>query len=480
MTTPARFTADEHPRQVLAALLESSDDAIIVTDLEGLVLEWNRGAAQVYGYSTSEILGRSILIIMPADAAEIPAMLKTVRAGRIERRQAVHLRKDGRPADVFFTLAPVRDESEQPIGAMFVARDLTDSTRAAAALQRSELRWRAIVDSAVDGIIVIDATGRIEGFNPSAERLFGFQKAEVVGRNVSMLMPSPHREAHNDYLSSYLTTGTAKVIGIGREVMGLHRDGTTFPIHLSVGEVYAGGERRFTGIVHDLRPRAQIEEQLREQTALARLGEMAAVIAHEVRNPLAGVRGAIQVIGSRLPKESGDAAMVNEIVSRIDGLNELIKDLLLFARPPRPRPTKVDVGVLVSATVQLLRADPVFQGVEVTVEGAAPPLQADAELMKTVFLNLLINAAQAMKGQGVMRVSIAAVGPACEVAFRDSGPGIPPEVRDRIFAPFFTTKARGTGLGLPTARGLVEAHGGGLQVECPAGGGTTVTVRIPL
>src|SRR5947208_1008621 len=197
--------------------------------------------------------------------------------------------------------------------------------------------WRSIVESAVDGIVVIDAKGRIEAFNPAAERLFGYSEAEVIGQNVNVLMPSPYREEHDAYLSQYLTTGEKRIIGIGREVTGLHRAGTRFPVHLSVGEMAVNGERKFTGILHDLSARIRMEEQIREQTALARLGEMAAVIAHEVKNPLAGIRGAIQVIGGRLPKESRDAAVAKEIVNRIDALNELIKDLLLFARPPQPR-----------------------------------------------------------------------------------------------------------------------------------------------
>ena len=177
-------------------------------------------------------------------------------------------------------------------------------------LRASEARWRSIIESAVDGIIVIDAHGRIEAFNPAAERLFGYTERDVIGKNVNMLMPSPYHEEHNSYLARYLATGVPKIIGTGREVAGLRRDGSTFPVHLSVGEMTVAGERKFTGIVHDLAARVRIEARLREQTALARLGEMAAVIAHEVKNPLAGVRGAIQVIGGRLPTDSKDALMI--------------------------------------------------------------------------------------------------------------------------------------------------------------------------
>ena len=346
-------------------------------------------------------------------------------------------------------------------------------------LRASEARWRSIVESAVDGIIVIDSRGTIESFNPGAERLFGYAEADVLGRNVNVLMPSPYHEEHDGYIARYLATGDAKIIGIGREVTARRRDGAEVPVHLSVGEMVVNGERKFTGILHDLSARIEIEERLREQTALARLGEMAAVIAHEVKNPLAGVRGAIQVIGGRLAKDSPDAAVVKEIVGRIDALNELLKDLLLFARPPQPHVMPVDLVGLVRTTADLLGADPGFKGVSVEIDGDAPPVTADADLLKIVFHNLLVNGAHAMQGVGTIQVSVRTAGGVCVIAFHDGGPGIPDDVLGRIFTPFFTTKARGTGLGLPTARRIVEAHGGTIGVECPQGGGTIVTIRLP-
>ena len=204
---------------------------------------------------------------------------------------------------------------------------------------------------------------------------------------------------------------------------GRRADGSLFPLHLSVGEMPLGGERKFTGILHDLSSRVRMEEQLREQAALVRLGEMAAVIAHEVKNPLAGIRGAVQVIGGRLPKESREAAVIGEVLSRIDTLNSLIQDLLLFARPPQPRPAPIDVSPLVMTTADLMGNDPAFSRVRIEVEGSAPPLAADAELLKIVFLNLLVNGAHAMGGEGRIGVTIAAGGEWCRVALRGCRPG---------------------------------------------------------
>jgi two-component system, LuxR family, sensor kinase FixL len=356
---------------------------------------------------------------------------------------------------------------------------LSDRVRLEDELRASEARWRSVIDSAVDGIVVIDEHGLIEAFNPAAERLFGYEEPEVIGRNVNLLMPSPYRDEHDTYLARHLATGVQKIIGTGREATGLRRDGTTFPVHLSVGKMTVGGQHRFTGILHDLSARVRMEEQLREQTSLASLGEMAAVIAHEVKNPLAGVRGAIQVIGARLPKDGKDALMITEIVSRIDALDELMKDLLLFARPPQPKLMLVDLAMLVANTAELLRGDPTLRNVRVIVEGTPLRVLADAELLKIVFVNLLVNAGHAMQGRGLVRVALTAAADTCQIAFADEGPGIAPDVLDKIFVPFFTTKTRGSGLGLPTAKRLVEAHRGRITIACPAAGGTIVTVQLP-
>jgi two-component system sensor kinase FixL len=475
------FRPEDHARGILAVVLESSDDAIITKDLDGVVRSWNRAAERLLGYAADEIVGRSLLTIIPAERrSELMAILERVKAGeRVEHHETIRRAKDGRLVDISLTVSPVRDANGHIVGAAAITRDLTSRKLADAALENSEARWRAIVESAVDAVIVIDAGGRIEAFNPAAERLFGYAEREAIGRSVNMLMPSPQREEHDGYIARYLTTGVKKIIGVGREVIALRRDGSTFPVRLSVGEVRIGAERKFTGILHDLSARVRIEEQLREQTTLARLGEMAAVIAHEVKNPLAGVRGAIQVIGSRLPRDSKDAGMVKEIVARIDALNELMQDLLLFARPPHPRPALVEVASVVRMTAELLKSNPDLRNVSVAVEGTAPPIPADPDLLKIVFENLLVNGAQAMGATGTLRVSIDVSGDMCRITFRDTGPGIPSEVRDRIFTPFFTTKARGTGLGLPTAKRLVEAHRGAIAIACPPEGGTIVTIQLP-
>jgi two-component system, LuxR family, sensor kinase FixL len=480
-TTPPVRSPDETVR-ILTSLIEASDDAILVKDLTGTILSWNQGAERIYGYSAREIVGRPVELLMRPDSLdELDRILDPIKRGeRVHRYQAVRVTKDGRLIDVSLTASPIRDAAGAVIAALAVARDVTDRNLDIQKLKESEARLRSVVDSAVDAVVMIDARGNLEAFNPGAERLFGYAAAEVIGKNVSLLMQSPQREEHDGYLRNYLDTGVAKIIGIGRDVTAVCKDGRIVPVRLSVGEFRIGAARKFTGIIHDLTARVQMEEQLREQVALVRLGEMAAVIAHEVKNPLAAVRGAIQVVAKRLPVESREAAVMTDVIARIDTLNQLVNDLLLFARPPQPRPLAMDVSTLLAATVSFLSADASHRGVRVEISGSAPPILADGELLKIVFINLFINASQAMRGQGMITVRVTSDANMCTIVIADAGPGIPPDIRDKLFTPFMTTKSRGTGLGLSTVKRLVEAHHGQIDVGCPPGGGTAVTIRLPL
>jgi len=470
--------------QVSAAIIDSAVDAIILIDAQGRIETFNPAAERLFDYREAEVVGRNVTMLMPSPYREehdgyLARYLATGEARIIGiGREVRALRRDGATFPIRLSVGEMTVGGERKFTG--IVHDLSERVALEERLRTSEERWRAIIESAVDGIVVIDAEGRIEAFNPAAERLFGYAESEVLGRNVTVLMPSPYREEHDRYLARYLTTGQAKIIGIGREVTARRRDGTTFPVHLSVGEMTVAGARTFTGIVHDLSARVRMEEQLREQASLVRLGEMAAVIAHEIKNPLAGIRGAVQVIGGRLPAGSRDAAVTGEIVTRIDVLNDLIQDLLLFARPPQPQPIPVDPSSIVTTTLDLLRTDPSVAGITIEVDGTSPPVLVDPELLKIVLQNLLINGAQAMNGCGRIRVALGATAGRCEIRVADTGPGIPAEIRDRIFTPFFTTKARGTGLGLPTAKRLIEAQQGAIHVEFPAGGGTIVAVELPL
>ena len=230
----------------------------------------------------------------------------------------------------------------------------------------------------------------------------------------------------------------------------------------------------------DITDRKRSEELLREQATLARLGEMAAVVAHEVRNPIAGIRGALQVILSRMPAGQRDRAVMSDVISRLDSLDKITDDLLQFARPRQLRAEPTEIGGLIASTADLMRRDPAFAGIEVRVEGPPVKIEADRDQLQMVFQNILINAAQAMAGVGTIEVTISgAPDGGCRVVIVDRGPGMTADVRAKAFEPFFTTKHRGTGLGLAIARRVITGHGGQIRIDTPPAGGTAITIELP-
>jgi signal transduction histidine kinase len=241
-----------------------------------------------------------------------------------------------------------------------------------------------------------------------------------------------------------------------------------------------GRPYQYAAVRYDITERKRSDLALREQAALVQVGKMAAVVAHEVRNPLAGIRGAVQAIGPRLPEGSRERQIAKEMVARIDALNGIVEDLLIFARPRHAVLTAVPIAGVIAETVALLAADPQQAGVAFRVEPIANGLvaAADHEQLKQVLLNLLQNAAQAMHHKGEIRIDARDAGGTVELRIIDRGPGLSAEARAHLFEPFFTTKHRGTGLGLATAKRILESHGGRIELDTPPEGGTVATVTL--
>ena len=267
----------------LTAIIESTLDAIIGKKLDGTITSWNPGAERLFGYRADEAIGRNVLMLVSPDREpEERTILERIGRGEtIAHFDTVRRHKDGYQIDVSVTISPIRDAVGRVIGASKIARDITDAKRAEATLREREARLNAVIDTAVDGIIIIDGTATVQVFNRACEVLFGYRAAEVIGQNVKMLMPEPYRGEHDGYVANYRKSGVKKIIGIGREVVGLRKDGTTFPMEVSVGQAVHGDAPVFVGIMRDITEakRATVElerhrEHLEELVA-ARTAEIA-------------------------------------------------------------------------------------------------------------------------------------------------------------------------------------------------------------
>lgn len=477
---------------------------------DGSLLEVNRAALEFAGVDLAEVLGRPFWDTpwWRHDAAlrdRLRAAIAAAAAGQPTAFDATHVGRSGEVIEVDVVLRPSaaahgrhqylivegRDVTHRraehralALDRETLARRVSDQAdRLAAAegdLHQAQALYRAVAETVVDGLVVINGRGTIEWLNDAALRMFGHAAADVLGHNVSVLMPTPFREEHDGYLRRYLETGERRIIGIGREVRGRRADGTEFPLSLAVGETAVGGERKFTGILRDLTRQKELERLVQEQQTLARVGELAAVVAHEVRNPLAAIKGVVEVIQTRFAADSPDRKVLGDLLLRVDSLDHLVSDLLIYARPVPPVFKVVALLDLVRETAALVASDPVAAGVRFDVRGEEVTLPVDPAQMGRALLNLMTNAAQAMRHQGVVRVTGTRRPEAYVVTVTDDGPGMEPEVAARCLEPFFTTKTRGTGLGLPIARRIVEEHRGALRVDSTPGHGTSVVIALPL
>lgn len=475
----------------LAAIVNSSEDAIIGKTLEGVVTDWNRGAQTIFGYSAEEMVGRSISILQPPGReGEAREILDRVRHGEhLEHFETTRRRKDGKIIDVAVSVSPVWDTEGCLVGASKIARDITDTRRAVAALSEREAHLQSVLDTVPDAMIVINTQGIMQSFSATAERLFGYRTDEAIGRNVKLLMPQPYRDRHDGYLSRYMATGERHVIGKGRVAIGQRKDGSTFPMELSVGEVHSGEHRFFTGFVRDLTERQEAQQRQQElQTELIHmgrfttLGEMASTLAHELNQPLTAaanyLNGArrlldggqsedLPVVRGAIESAAGQALRAGQIIRR---LREFV------ARGEADRQVE-DLRKLIEEASALALVGTKEASVQVIFDfdPEARFVFADKVQIQQVMLNLIRNAIEAMQEVSNRELKITSRlkdKDAVQIEVADTGPGIAPEIAAQLFQPFVTSKRSGMGVGLSISRTIIEAHGGRLWAESNPGGGT--------
>lgn len=361
-------------------------------------------------------------------------------------------------------------------------------------LREQEAWLRCILDTVADAIVVTDGTGTIQSFSSAAERQFGYPQDEVIGRNISILMPSPYRERHDAYMERYHRTGERRIIGIGREVMGCRKDGSVFPMYLSVGEGNLDGARLYVGIIHDLtqqqateRRMRELQDELLQVSRLSGMGQMASSLAHELNQPLTAVASLLQA--ARRMIEAGDpgaAGRARDTLERagqqVLRAGEIIRRLREFTSRGDTEKALVDVAHMTEEALALARASNRFGAAQVRIDVSdAGAVIADKIQIQQVLLNLIRNALEAMEGvsQPVLTIGARTVGDMVEVFVADVGHGISPEIKGRLFEPFVTTKEQGMGVGLSICRTIVESHGGRLTGADNPEGGAVFTIALP-
>lgn len=500
----ARRQADQQ-RESLRVTLASIGDAVITTDTNSRITYLNAVAETLTGWTQRDAAGLPLDTIFRIVNEETRSTVenpvtRALREGLVVglANHTVLITKNGAERPIDDSAAPIRDERGNIVGCILVFRDIANRRRSEEALRRSEERVRSVVNTVVDGIITINEQGTVESLNPAAEGLFGYSAAEVIGRNIKMLMPVPYRDEHDTYLSNYLQTGAAKIIGIGREVVGRRKDGSSFPMELAVSEFRLKDGRYFTGIVRDITERQRAEEALRHSQAELveadrRKDEFLATLAHELRNPLAPIRNAIQVLLLKGPPDP-ELQWSREIIERqVRHMSRLLDDLLDVSRISynklELRKARIELAAVIESAVETSRPFIDSSGHQLELDLPPQPIYLDADLVRLsqVFSNLLNNAAKYTEPGGHIRLCAERQGSDVMVSVKDDGMGIAARLLPHIFDIFSQSERvlnrsqGGLGIGLSLVRGLLDLHGGRIEVRSDGHGkGSEFIVRLPV
>ena len=438
-------------------------------------------------------------VVHPEDKDEVRETFATAdSSGRDTQCEFRVMHADGSARHVRATVRVVRGGGTPPhlVGTLL---DITEMRQTETALREQESRLRSIIETVPESLITIDERGIIESFSRSAEVLFGYSAEEVIGRNISLLMPEPYKSEHDSYLARYLATGEKKIIGVGRVVRAERKDGTIFPMELSVGEAaLPNGRKLFTGFVRDLTAKERMEQDLRQAQKMEAVGQLTGGIAHDFNNLLTVILGNLEMLEMHLNGDERQRTLLREAQETAQLGAQLTDRLLAFGRRQPLAPKVTNIGQLVTEMTSLLQRT-LGETVEIRTVVATRDGHSlvDPGQLQNAILNLALNARDAMPDGGMLTLEVrnseldadyaqmhteVRTGRYVVVAISDTGKGMSPEVQERAFEPFFTTKevGAGSGLGLSMVYGFVKQSGGQVQLYSEKGHGTTVRLFLPV
>lgn len=471
------------------AVLESASEGIVIADRAGIIVLVNARTEALFGYPRQELIGQPLEILVPerVRAAHVEQRRRYAEAPSIRPmghgRDLAGRRKDGTEFPVEISLSFTETDG----GTLFIAfvTDITERQRGVDALRRSEGKARAILENASEGIVVVDAAGRIVSVNAKTEQMFRYDRTALVGQPLEILLPERLRQRHVAHRASFMAHPRTRPMGRGLDLTGRRADGEEFPIEISLSYIETEEGTHALAFMSDITQRLAVERATRQAERLAAVGELAAGIAHEINNPVGIMSSRIELMLIEAAEHGLPEAVVEDLRvlhRHAMRVTDIASKLLTFARETPADRHAVDVNAVVTDALALVEKQLDRSGVRVECRLTAglPAVLGHANALQQVILNLVTNAGQALADHGTIRVTTATDSAGrVSIEVLDDGPGIPPEALAHVFDPFFTTKPTGTGLGLSVSYGIVRDHGGTLDVRSEVGRGTTFTVVLP-
>lgn len=488
---------EEKTRDVagLAAIVQCSNDAIIGEDANGLVTSWNPSAQKLYGFAESEVLGKSISkFIVPEELhSEMDAIKNRTKDGETtEVLDTVRMTKDGRRVEVSITFSPLKDSNGKFIGSSSIARDVTLRKKTERRLLRSEMLFSSVIESTPNGILMVDQKGKIALCNKEFELLFGYDRNEMIGREMEFLVPERFRQAHPHHRNTFFKKPETRQMGIGRDLFGLRKDGSEFPVEIGLNPMVTDEGSFVLASVVDISKRKTLEERIRHsadaiQQKNQEMEQFVYTVSHDLKSPLvtsSGFLGLLKedILAKRYDKLEDSFARLERANSR---MGQLINDLLQLSRIGRIKLEieKIDFNILLNNIVENLSSQIKEKHVEVVVQPLLPFVKADRKRVYQIFENLIINSLKYGSSGLSPRIDIGYQETDSEFLFyvKDNGPGISEEYHKKIFGLFqrLENDNRGTGVGLTIVSRAMQIHGGRVWVDSKLGAGATFWLAFP-
>jgi len=470
----------------LAAAVNSLKSAVTITDMDRNIVYVNPAHKNTFGYDSNDLVGnKSGILFSINDPSGISEKIYDAIIAVGWEGERISIRKNGEVFPSYEKISLVKDQNNNPLGIVSIIDEITQRKRLEQALKDSEERYRTLVETASTAIIALDESGKIILYNPSAAKIFLYNKTEVMDKTLTSLI---------DEISSELSD-LDNLIGTTVELSGINKEGDKFPVEITFSKCMIEGKVIYTAIILDITERKNLQSQLIQSAKLAAIGELIAGVTHEVNNPLAVVMGYSEMLLYEKNIDEETKKAVKVIFSESERARKVIQNMLSFARKNTPEKEPVQLNELIETTLELAEFDLRKNSINVVkkFENNLPAIMGESNQLKQVFLNLIINAQQAIAdngSEGTITIETLTNHPGqsenstgfVNVVFSDNGPGIPKKILDNIFDPFFTTKPEGTGtgLGLSVSLGIIKDHNGSIEVKSVENDGTTFNIQFPI